>query len=421
MDEYSLICSVCKTPYHGSGPLFICEQCGGQLEPLATLSSQAARDVIQSGCNSGLWDYASLLPVPKDIHPFSLGEGNTPLVKAKNLESFLGLSTLFLKNETLNPTGTYKDRFSSLALSLKHTRPSANDSKACHAVALGSAGNAAASVSAYAALAQIPCFVLLPPGAVAERGWQIQNYGAHLIHVEHTIDDCIQMVNQGKTLFGWTSLTTNISMNPLACEGYKTIAYEIGKQLSYSMPDWIVVPVGGAALLCKIYQGCQQMLSLGLIDRMPRFVGAQAAACAPLVDAFEKSLTVPQKWPGTPHTVAFAIADVCVYDGVTALDVLQKTNGCAIAASEEEILEATHLIASKEGILSEPSSACTLACVKKMLHAGLIQPSERVLCVLSGSGLRDLRLLSDTNPTVPYVHFHDFSALRRMVEPYLPG
>ncbi|MGI5963753.1 MAG: threonine synthase [Lawsonibacter sp.] len=414
MKEYRLVCSVCGKPFTGHAEPYVCDACGGLLEPEFDLAGQAEhyREVIRNGCKAGVWDYRELLPIDAQEEAVTLGEGNTPLLQAQRLAKVVGVEQLYLKNETLNPSGTYKDRFATLALSIEKA-------KKTPAVALGSAGNAAAAMAAYSAKAAMPCFVLLPPGAVAERGWQVRGYGANLIRMEHTIDDCINMAKQGEELFGWKSLTTNMLTNPLPSDAYKTVGYEIGKQMDYKMPDWIIVPVGGAALFNKIYKGCKDMLELGLIDKMPHFVGAQAAGCAPMVDAYQKGLKKPGIWPGVPETIAFAIADVCVYDGVTAMDILEKTGGCAESATDEETLEAMHLIASKEAVVAEPASACSVACARKLVAKGVIKPTDSVLCVLSGNGMRDLKLMEQGQKEVPFVKHHDVEAVKEAVHNYL--
>lgn len=414
MKEYQLVCSVCGKVHESGKEPFICVDCGGQLEPYIPMSENKEHycEVIRSGCNCGLWDYEDMLPVEGIQQPVTLGEGNTPLISANRLANRLGIKKLFLKNETLNPSGTYKDRFASVALSIEKYKDTP-------AVALGSAGNAASAMSAYSAKAGMPCFVILPPGAVAERGWQVQGYGAKLIRMEHTIDDCINMAKAGEKLFGWKSLTTNMLMNPLASDGYKTIAYELGKQLSFKAPDWIVVPVGGGALLSKIYKGYHDMLELGLVDKMPRFVGAQADSCAPLADAYQRSLRNPEKWQGVPQTIAFAIADVCVYDGVTTMDAITSSKGCAIAVSDEKILDAMRMIAEHEGIIAEPASACSIACTKELIGQGTIKQSESVVCILSGSGLRDLKLFKKSQDEETPVSCGDTDAVSKIVHQFL--
>lgn len=412
MKEYKLVCSVCGRPFSGKDE-YLCS-CGGQLEPYFDLKANAEeyRDIIRNGCVNGVWDYKKMLPVG-DERPVTLGEGATPLLDADKLADLIGVKSLYLKNETLNPSGTYKDRFATVALTIEKA-------KNTPAVALGSAGNAANAVAAYAAKAGLPCFVLLPPGAVAERGWQIRGYGAKLIRMEHTIDDCIQMAKRGEELFGWKSLTTNMLTNPLPSDGYKTIAYELGKQLSWKMPDWIVIPVGGAALFNKVYRGMADMLELGLIDKMPHFVGAQAVGCAPMADAYERKLKKPEVWPKAPETVAFAIADICVYDGVTAMDIVEKTGGCAVAVEDSETLEVMHLIAEKEAVVAEPASACSVSCARKLVRDGVIKSDDSVVCILSGSGLRDLKLMeAGQSGKVPYITHGDVEAVKQAVYNYM--
>ena len=183
MKKYRLVCSVCGKPFERDTEPYVCESCGGLLEPEFDLAANAShyREVIRGGCVSGVWDYRDLLPVEGVEAPVTLSEGNTPLLTASNLGPIVGVEQLFLKNETLNPSGTYKDRFATVALSIEKARNTP-------AVALGSAGNAANAMAAYSAKAGMPCFVILPPGAVAERGWQVRGYGANLIRMEHGSD-----------------------------------------------------------------------------------------------------------------------------------------------------------------------------------------------------------------------------------------
>ena len=395
MKTYALACSICSRPYEGDGAERSCPQCGGQLEPVLDLASRAAEAAaaVTDGCRSGVWDYRPLLPVEGLTSVVTLGEGRTPLIPSDRLARRLDVGELLLKDETKNPSGTYKDRFATLALSIEASRGTA-------AVSLGSAGNAASAVAAYSAKAGIPCYVFLPPGATAERALQVRSYGARLIQMGATIDDCISAALACQERFGWKTMTTNMLTNPLPSEGYKTIAYELARQMEFSVPDWIIVPVGGGALINKIAKGYAELQQLGLISGTPRFAAVQAAGCAPLVDAFRRGLKEPEVWPSVPQTVAFAIADVRTYDGVTTLHALSSSGGTAIAVPDDKILEAAHWIAESEAILAEPASAATVAALKLLREQELVGPSDRVVCILSGNGMRDLRLLGhrDTDP-----------------------
>lgn len=403
MKVYKLRCAVCGKPATRMQAPYVCEYCKGQFEADISVNDQEFREMIRNGCQLGVWDYRKVLPVEGIKQAVSMGEGATPYVNADSISAITGLKHVYLKNETLNPSGTYKDRFSTIALSIEKE-------KGTKAVALGSAGNAAASVASYSAKGGIPCFVLLPPGAVAERAWQVRGYGANLIRIENTIDDCIRHAKMGEDIFGWKSLTTNMLTNPLASEGYKTISYEIAKQSDYELPDWIIVPVGGAALLSKIYKGFKDLKEHGVTDKIPHIAAAQSARCAPLVKAFDEGLSVPEVWPGIPSTIAFAIADVCAYDGVTALDAIKATGGYAESAEEEEILEAMNWLSAKEGLVAEPASACTVACLRKMAEKGIIRPEETAACIITGNGMRDLKLFNEGKEEVPYIHYNDDEA-----------
>lgn len=409
---YPLVCSICRKPYSENSNEYRCADCGGSIEVDFPLESEPdkIKSAITKGSPNGIWGYRALLPVDDSIAPVSLGEGNTPLLHARNLEKSLSCGPIYLKNETLNPSGTYKDRFASVAITLE------NDKKVS-AVALGSAGNAAAALSAYAAKAELPCFVFLPTGAVRERAMQIMAYGAHLIYMEGTIDDCIHTAHLGESLFKWENVITSMRFHPYGAEGYKTIAYELGRQLDFQVPDWIVCPMGGGSLFSKIYKGFAEMRSLGLISRLPRFAAIQAEGCAPLVEAYRNNQNKTEKWKN-PDTIAFAIADVDTFEGQTALHIIRKTNGAAEAVNDDEILSAMRLIAGKEGVLAEPASATTVAGVKKLLERNVIQKSESIVCIISGSGMRDLKLLTSNTKPARTIEINDVNAVISAVSDY---
>lgn len=414
--EISFVCSICGRPYEmGDQEQHFCPECHGSIQPAYDLEGNREhyREIIQKGSEGGIWGYRELLPVDPDMEPVTLGEGGTPLVKADNLARELGVARMYLKNETLNPSHTYKDRFATIAVSMARHRGK-------DTIALGSAGNAAAALSAFAAKGDMGCFVLLPPGAVRERAWQIRGYGAKLITMEETIHDCILMAKQGEELFGWENVSTSTCFHPWAAEGYKTIAYEMARQLDFKLPDWIVCPIGGGALMSKIYRGCEDMLALGLIDKLPRFVGVQGDGCAPLVKAYREGKTTADEW-GVPNTIAFAIADVCAFESTTVLSLIRKTGGCAVDLSDEEILDAMRLTGRKEAVLAEPASATTVAAVKKLVEQGVIKPEDSVACIISGNGVRDLPLFVDGLPAVPTVKRNDVPALREAVTNYQKG
>ncbi len=410
--SFSLSCTICKKPYSGPTDQYICPYCGGSIEVPVDLKTdpESLRNVLRNGSNHGIWGYRKFLPIEENVTPVSLEEGNTPLIHASRLGREFGLENLYIKNETLNPSGTYKDRFGTVAITYEKNLGT-------HAVALGSAGNAAAAVSAYSAVAEIACFILLPPGAVLERAYQNMSYGAHFIRANGNIKDCIDTVVAGVKAFGWRNLCTTMLHHPYGAEGYKTIAYEIAKSLCFDVPEYILCPVGGGILISKVYRGFTEMYNLGLIDKMPKMVGVQATGCAPLVKAFRAHQKQTEYWEN-PETIAFAINDPCTFEGVTTLDVLYKSNGFAEDVTDEEILSAMKMTAAKEAILPEPASASVIAAAKKLAANGTLKKEDSIVCVVTGSGLRDLKLFASEKHQSPEVRLHNMDDLRKAVEFY---
>jgi threonine synthase len=395
-----LVCSVCGKPYNGGTDRNVCPSCGASIEPREDISPERKdlKELLLRGGNGekGVWKYRAFFPGFEDIEPVTMEEGNTPLIHAKALGAAYGMGGLYLKNETANPSATYKDRFAALAISqYKHENASA--------VALGSAGNAGSAVAAYAAKAGIPCYVILPAGGVFARAQQAMAYGARFIRADGEVNDCIELIEKGVSRFGWKNACTTMLHNPLASEGYKTMVYEMFLQLGERLPDVIVCPIGGGILISKMYRACRELIALGLAEKMPRLVGVQAAGCPPVVWAIENGKRETPVWQN-PATIAGSINDPVTFEGVTALHVIRASNGEAVAVTDDEIKEAMKLCARKEAVLAEPASAATLAAVLKLKDAGKIRAEETVVTIITGSALRDLPLFSDPGNEVPFVH-----------------
>lgn len=406
-----LRCTVCHKPYIGSHNHYACTYCGASIEHPVDLENKAEslKKALREGSADGIWGYREFFAVPDDAQPVTMGEGNTPLLYAQRLGEKYDLNGLYLKNETLNPSGTYKDRFATVAMTLaKHD--------GTQEVAIGSAGNAAAAVAAYAAKAGMKCYIMLPPGAVKERAWQNMAYGGRFIHGMGGVNDCVQMAEDGESVFGWKNMCTTMMNNPLGCDGYKTIAYEIARSMKFEAPDFVVCPVGGGIIISKVFKGFEEMKALGTINRLPKMIAVQAEGCAPLVKAFDEGARETQMWENG-DTIAFAIFDPVTFEGITALDTVRRSGGLAIAVPDEEILEAMHACARMEATLPEPASAATIAAAAKLRKQGVIGPEDRVVCVLTGSGLRDLKLYAE-DVSVPQVNPGDMDALRKAVEFY---
>lgn len=410
--SFPLSCTICGKPYHGPVDVYICPHCGGSIEPLVDLDSnpESLKDILHKGSENGIWGYRKFLPVSEEITPISRGEGNTPLVKTDRLGKEYGLDNLYIKNETINPTGSYKDRFATVAISLEKA-------SGAKAVALGSAGNAAAAVAAYSAVAGIKCFILLPPGSAQERAWQNMSYGGRFIRAVGHVNDAIDLVVDGVKVFGWRNVCTTMLHHPYGTEGYKTIAYEVARSMDFDVPDYILCPVGGGILISKIFRAYTEMLHLGLIDHLPRMVGVQAEGCAPLVKAFNAKARKTEFWENA-KTIAASINDPVTFEGVTTLDVLYRSNGLAVSVTDEEILDAMRLSASREAILPEPASATVLAAAKNLAANGTFKRSEKIICVATGSALRDLKLLAGDVPQAPQVSKKDLNELAKAVKFY---
>jgi len=357
----------------------------------------------------GMWHYRKMLPVFDDACVTSLGEGATPLVEAPRLAAHHGLGTLLCKYEGANPTGSFKDRQISVAIS--HAREIGADT-----IAVVSSGNVACATAAYAARAGMRAVCLMHGMAGGWKTKQAAAYGAAVLRVETpsaaaVFDLCIAACKE----FGWYHGSTAGMYEPFNVEGAKTIAYELFQQTGGDLPDWIVVPVGGGGLLGGIWRGFAELQRLNLIERMPRIAGVQASGCAPLKQAleegwsFEQSLEHP--WPN-PKTIAGGIADDILFDGHTALPAIRETNGTAIAVTDDEIIEAELRLAQSEGFLVEPSCAVVVAALKHLPGAG---PDTRVCCVLTGTGIKDLPVL-EGHVAVPRTVEGSIEAIRQAVE-----
>ena len=301
-------CTVCHKPYIGPKNHYVCTYCGASIESPVDLKKDPdhLRDVLRKGSEDGIWGYRDFFTVPEDAQPVTMGEGNTPLIHTDRLGAFYGMKNLYLKNETLNPSGTYKDRFATVAMTLAKE-------DGIKQVAIGSAGNAAAAVAAYAAKADMECFIMLPPGAVKERAWQNMAYGGHFIYGLGGVNDCVKMAEDGEAIFGWKNMCTTMMNNPLACDGYKTIAYEAARSMKFEAPDYVICPVGGGIVVSKVYKGYEEMYELGMIDHLPKMIAVQAAGCAPLVKAYDEGKKATEKWENG-DTIAFAIFDPVTFE-----------------------------------------------------------------------------------------------------------
>lgn len=373
-----LVCRECGAVYPQK-LIFSCEKCFAPLEVQYNFEDiHVTRDEISKRPKS-IWRYKELLPLNNYESVIDLGTGLSTLHKAENLGKHLGLSNLYIKDDTVNPTNSFKDRPASVAIS---------KAKEFEVVAVGcpSTGNLAASVAAHAAKAGLPCYIFIPSNTELNKVLQASVYGARIVAVDGTYDQANRLAAQVAQEYGWAF--ANINLRSYYVEGSKTLAFEVCEQLGWEAPDSIVVPLGSGALFCAIKRGFDQFKRVGLIEDKPtRLYGAQGEGSAPIVDSFKAGWedVLPIEYP---DTVAKSLAIGDPGDGYYVLKHLRETGGAAEAVSNLEILDAIKLVAETEGVFTEPAGGVTVAVLKKLAEEGHFKQDEKVVCAVTGSGFK---------------------------------
>lgn len=377
-----LRCRECGTE-RAYEPVFHCERCFGPLEAaydLEAVRSRISRERISEGPPS-LWRYRELLPLP-DGDPIDLGTGFTPLVRAHNLGRALGLRNLYIKNDTLNPTGSFKDR--NVAVALNVARGFGFDTLSC-----SSTGNLAGSVSAYAARAGLRAVVFIPAGLEPAKVGAAAAYGATLVEVEGTYDDVNRLCAELADQFRWGIV--NVNLRPFYAEGSKTLAFEVVEQLGWRAPDHLVVPVAAGSLLAKVAKALSELTATGLLDAaFTRLHAAQAQGCAPVVNAIRigSDAVIPVR----PNSIARSLAIGNPADGRYAARAVLASGGSGVACPEPEVQTGMALLAETEGILSEPAGGVVVAGLQQLVAEGRIDRDETVVACITGSGLKTTEL-----------------------------
>jgi threonine synthase len=383
--ERALRCRECGREY-ALDPIFSCEFCFGPLEVAYDydgIREAISRDSIEAGPTT-LWRYAELLPCDPE-HKVDIGTGFTPLVEAPRLAKALGLHKLWLKNDTVNPTWSFKDRVVSVAIA--RARQFGFEAMAC-----ASTGNLANSVSAHAAAAGMDAYVFIPDDL--EQGKVVGSaiYRPTLVMVEGSYDDVNRLCTELAPDRNWAFV--NITVRPYYAEGSRTLAFEIAEQLGWRAPDHIVAPMASGSLFTKVWKGLQEFHRLGLIEEpQTRMSGAQATGCSPIATAYANETLnfVPQK----PNTIARSLAIGNPADGYYALKVMEETKGGAAMATDQEIVEALYLLAETEGIFAETAGGVTIACLKRLVASGLVRPEEETVALITGAGLKTVEAVID--------------------------
>jgi threonine synthase len=374
---YELRCFDCHTTYPANTTDYRCEKCGGLLEINFSLS---LRKTPWKNRPLSVWKYRELIPLNDDRFLTSLGEGGTGLHHCQRLGKELGLKHLYVKNEGENPTGSFKDRGMTVALS------KARELKK-RKVVCASTGNTSASLAAYSARAGLDCIVFVPKGQVAA-GKMLQAiiHGARIFQVDGDFDKAMELVTnltERRKMFYLMN-----SVNPFRLEGQKTLAYEVHDQLNGKTPDVVMLPVGNGGNISAIWKGFSEFQRLGIAKQRPRMIGVQAAKAAPIAIAFRRKQNniKPVK---NPQTLATAIRIGSPVNWTKVLRAIKESSGTALTVSDKEILEAQRGLASKEGIFVEPASAASIAGLQKSLEVGQLDRSDAVVCVTTGHGLKD--------------------------------
>lgn len=385
-----LECSVCGKRRDAELIHNLCE-CGGPLLVLYDLEKAKAtwsRDALAKGPCS-MWRYAPVLPVQNKNAIVTLGEGMTPIAKTEKLGSRLGATDLWMKDEGINPTGSFKARGLSCAVSMC---VELGISK----VAIPSAGNAASAMAAYAAAAGIEAHIFMPRDVPQSNYIECKAFGAKVTLVDGLISDCGRMVAERKDAEGWFDVST--LKEPYRIEGKKTMGYEVAEQLGWTLPDAIFYPAGGGVGLIGMWKAFGEMEALGWISsKRPKMIAVQAEGCQPIVRAFERGESKTQFWENA-HTVAAGLRVPKPLGDALTLEAVRESGGTAIAVSDEELLDACLELGADEGIFAAPEGGACVAALKKLLATGFLKADERIVLYNTGAGLKYLEAFTTRFP-----------------------
>ena len=328
---------------------------------------------------SNMWRYGEIMPVEFKENIISLGEGWTPLVQANRLGELKGFSNLYLKNESINPTGSFKDRGMSVAISKVKEFHLKN-------IAIPTAGNAGGSAAAYAAKAGQEAFIFMPNDTPKAFQVECDQYGAHVEMIDGLISDCGKIVGERKEKEGWFDIST--LKEPYRVEGKKTMGYELAEQFNWDLPDVIIYPTGGGTGLIGMWKAFDEMETMGWIgSHRPKMISVQAKGCSPIVDAFDQGLDCAQPFQN-PKTSALGLRVPSAVGDFLILNSIRQSEGVALSVTDNELMTGTKQIGSSEGIFSAPEGGATVAALPKLLDRGIIKPNDRIVLFITGSGLK---------------------------------
>ena len=377
-----IVCARCDKRFGLSQLLNLCP-CGSPLLVRYDLQ-KAKRAFAKSSLKdrvASLWRYRELLPLQNDANLVSMGEGYTPPLDAKRLGSELGLRRLWIKNEAQNPTGSFKDRGLSLAIS---RAKELGVTKA----AIPSAGNAGGSFAAYAARAGIEAHVFMPRDTPIANQIEVQQYGARLTLIDGLINDCGRIIAEQKSAEGWFDIST--LKEPYRVEGKKTMGYEIAEQLDWHLPDVIIYPTGGGTGLIGMWKAFAELEELGWIGgQRPRMVSVQASGCAPIVKAFDENKAAAEPWQNA-QTIASGLRVPQAVGDFLMLQAIRESGGTALSVGDDEMLAEIPRVGKAEGVFFCPEGAACVAALRRLVANDWIKPADEVLIFNTASGLKYL-------------------------------
>ncbi len=390
MNITHLVCALCGERHEANRLQNLCLSCGKPLLARYDLE-RAAKTLTKESLaprRPDMWRYREVLPVINDANIVTLGEGLTPLTRAARLAAKLGLSNLFIKDESINPTGSFKARGLAMAVSRALEL-------GARKLAIPSAGNAAGALAAYAARAGLEAYIFMPRDTPRANIIECQYTGARVELIDGLITDCAAEITRRKDAENWFDVST--LKEPYRIEGKKTLGYELAEQLSWTLPDVIIYPTGGGTGLVGMWKAFDEMEALGWIDsKRPRMVSVQATNCAPIVRAFEAGERFAAEFPNARTTASGLRVPKAIGDFLI-LDAIRASEGTAIAVTDDEMIEAAREIGASEGIFAAPEGAACLPALRKLLAQKTIDKDETIVMFNTGAGVKYLESFSNNS------------------------
>jgi threonine synthase len=382
-----LRCVLCGQSYSPDDVQYTCPACGpsGTLDVIYDVDAirdAVTRQDIERNPDPTLWRYRALMPLAADASVPPLAVGGTPLYDAPRLADDLNLKQVWVKDDGRNPTGSLKDRASALITARAMA-------EGIEVVTTASTGNAAAALAGLTASVGMPAAIFVPASAPEAKIAQLLTYGAKVLLVQGNYDSAFDLAVEASERYGWYN--RNTGMNPYTLEGKKTVAFEIAEQLGWRAPDVLVVSVGDGNIISGVHKGFRDLLALGWIDRIPRLIGVQAAGSAACYHAWKEGIDPATMEPINAQTVADSIAADLPRDRVKAVRAVKETGGAFVAVPDQAILDGIPVLARLSGVFAEPAAAATYAGVRAALDEGFVTPEDRVVLLVTGNGLKDIK------------------------------